>query len=145
MTVLAAHPARPRAGCQVRGAWELVSVSVDGKDQPLAGWRQVKVVTGRHFIWVGHAARRDTLPLRTELDTLRAYQAVGGAGTYTTSGTAYVEHLDLFYDPGMVGTSFKATCRMEGNTWHHSFTAPNDTTKSAGPYAHVAEVWRRIE
>src|SRR5437773_8837203 len=71
------------AGCQVRGVWELVSVSRNGKDQPLAGYRGMKVLTDRHFMFVGQAAKRDTLPLKTETDTLRAYQMSGGAGTYS--------------------------------------------------------------
>src|SRR5204863_7179545 len=35
----AANDVHPAAGCQVRGVWELVSVSQDGKDQPLGGYR----------------------------------------------------------------------------------------------------------
>jgi hypothetical protein len=136
---------RPDAGCQVRGVWELVSVSQNGKDQPLAGYRGMKVLTDRHFMFVGQPAGRDTLPLKTEMDTLRAYQISGGAGTYTTSGTTYVEHLDLFVIPSWVGTSFRATCRIEGALWYHSFTDPNDTTAGPGPYQHFIEVWRRLE
>ena len=136
---------RPDAGCQVRGVWELVSVSQNGKDQPLAGHRGMKVLTDRHFMFVGQAARRDTLPLKTEMDTLRAYQISGGAGTYTTSGTTYIEHLDLFVIPSWVGTSFRATCQIQGGLWYHSFTDPNDTTAGPGPYQHFIEVWRRLE
>jgi hypothetical protein len=136
---------REAAGCQVRGVWELVSVAQDGKDQPLAGYRTMKVLTDRHFMFVGQAARRDTLPLKTAMDTLRAYQINGGAGTYTTSGTTYIEHLDLFVIPSWVGTAFRATCRIEGGLWYHSFTDPNDTTAGPGPYQHFIEVWRRLE
>jgi hypothetical protein len=141
----AANELRLEAKCQVRGVWELVSVSLDGKDQPLAGYKQMKVLTDRRFMWIGQAARRDTLPLKTQMDTLRAYQIGGGAGTYTTSGNTYIEHLDLFAIPSWVGTSFKATCRTEGGRWYHSFTQPNDTTKAPGPYQHIIEVWRRVE
>lgn len=135
----------PDAGCQVRGVWELVSVSQNGKDQPLAGSRAMKVLTDRHFMFVGQAGRRDTLPLKTAMDTLRAYQISGGAGTYTTSATTYIEHLDLFVIPSWIGTSFRATCRIEGDLWYHSFTEPNDTTAGPGPYQHFIEVWRRLE
>ena len=141
----AAHDGHPAAGCQVRGVWELVSVSQNGKDQPLAGYRTMKVLTDRHFMFVGQAARRDTLPLKSATDTLRAYQISGGAGTYSTSGTTYIEHLDLFVIPSWVGTAFKATCRIEGGLWYHSFTDPNDTTAGPGPYQHFIEVWRRLE
>src|SRR2546422_5834110 len=75
------------AGCQVRGVWELVSVSQNGKDQPLAGYRGMKVLTDQHFMFVGQAAKRDTLPLKTEMDTLRAYQMSGGAGGPPTPRT----------------------------------------------------------
>jgi hypothetical protein len=140
----ATNAAHLEAGCQVRGVWELVSVSQDGKDQPLAGYRTMKVLTDRHFMFVGQAAMRDTLPLKTPMDTLRAYQISGGAGTYTTSGTTYIEHLDIFVIPSWIGTSFRATCRIEGSLWYHSFTEPNDTTAGPGPYQHFIEVWRRV-
>jgi len=135
----------PDAGCRVRGVWELVSVSQNGKDQPLAGYRGMKVLTDRHFMFVGQAAKRDTLPLKTELDTLRAYQMSGGAGTYTTSGTTDIEHIEIFVIPSRIGTSFRATCRIEGGLWYHSFNDPNDTTAGPGPYQHFIEVWRRLE
>lgn len=143
--VRARSDARSEPGCPVRGVWEMVSVSQDGKEQPLAGYRQVKMLTDRHFMWMGQAARRDTLPLRTQMDTLRAFQVGGGAGTYTTSGSTYIEHIEFFAIPSWVGTSFRATCRIEGGRWYHSFTLPNDTTAAPGPYQHIAEVWRRVE
>jgi len=141
----ATNAVHPGANCQVRGVWELVSVSQNGKDQPLAGYRGMKVLTDRHFMFVGHAAKRDTLPLKSEMDTLRAYQMSGGAGTYTTSGTTYIEHIDIFVVPSWIGTSFRARCRIEGGLWYHSFTDPNDTTAGPGPYQHFIEVWRRLE
>jgi len=144
-SLAAANDAGPEAQCQVRGVWKLISMSQDGKDQPLAGYEQMKVVTARHFMWLGQAAKRDTLPLKTELDTLRAYQVAGGAGTYTTSGNSYVEHLNMFIVPSWVGTSFRATCRIEGSRWYHSFTMPIDTTAGSGPYQHIVEVWQRVE
>src|SRR2546425_11490569 len=60
----ATNAVHPGASCQVRGVWELVSVSQNGKDQPLAGYRGMKVLTDRHFMFVGHAAKRDTVPLK---------------------------------------------------------------------------------
>src|SRR6266516_4921111 len=113
----ATNHVHPDAGCRVRGVWELVSVSQNGKDQPLAGYRGMKVLTDRHFMFVGQAGKRDTIPLKTGLDTLRAYQMSGGAGTYTTSGTTYVEHIEIFVIPSWIGTSFRATCRLEGGLW----------------------------
>ena len=103
------------AGCAVRGVWELVSRSVDGKDQPLAGFRERKVVTARHYMRMAHAGKRDTLPFKTEMDRLRALQIAGGAGTYTSSGNTYIEHIELYDYAPEIGTSFKATCRVEGD------------------------------
>jgi hypothetical protein len=135
----------PDAGCQVRGVWELVSRSVDGQDRPLAGFRERKVVTADHFMWVAHAGRRDTLPFNTELERLRALQFEGGAGTYTTSGNTYIEHIELYDYAREIGTSFRATCRIVGDRWYHSFTLPNDTAAATGPILHFVQVYRRIE
>ena len=140
-----ANSRTPEAGCRVQGVWALVSVTNNGKEQSLNGWKQMKVVTRHHFMWVGQRARQDTLPLKTEIDTLRAYFIGGGAGTYTATGNTYVEHLDVFNNPAMVGKPWNATCRVEGNRWYHSFTDPNDSTKATGPVGHVIEVWRRVE
>ena len=138
--------ARPStAGCNVRGVWELVSVTTDGKEQLVNGWKQMKLVTDRHWAWVNEGLRRDTLPLKTEIDTLRAYIIGGGAGTYTASGNRYVEQIDFFNDPSWIGKPWTATCRIEGDRWYHSFTDPNDSTKATGPVRHITELWRRIE
>ncbi|HEU4995259.1 MAG TPA: hypothetical protein VFT29_10565 [Gemmatimonadaceae bacterium] len=132
-------------GCQVRGVWELAASIVDGKDRPLAGYKQRKLVTERYWMWLGMQARRDTLPLKTQADSLRLYLLGGGGGTYTTSGSTYVEHIDIENDPSWVGTSFTATCRVEGDRWYHSFTIPNDTSKTKEQIHRLTEVWRRVE
>jgi hypothetical protein len=137
--------AQPAASCPVKGVWDIVSVSMDGKDQPLAGYTQRKILTARHYMWLGQAAKRDTLPLRTEADTLRAYQTPGGAGTYTTTDSTYTERLDYFVVPSLVGTSVTAKCRVDGDRWTHSFTDPFDTTAARGPVHRIVEVWRRVE
>src|SRR5690349_8029407 len=58
------------AGCRVQGVWELESTTNNGKDMTQKGYRQIKIVTQHHFMWIGQASRRDTLPLKTEADTL---------------------------------------------------------------------------
>lgn len=135
-----------KAGCRVQGVWEMEAVTNNGKDQPLNGARQVKIVTRRHFMWVGQDARRDTLPLKTQADTLRRNTIGGGAGTYSVTGNAYVEQIDVFNDPSWLGKPWKATCRVEGDRWYHSYPFPQD---SAGvprdSIAHIVEVWRRVE
>src|SRR2546425_12712628 len=53
--VTTTNDAGPEAQCQVRGAWELMSVSQDGKDQPLAGAQQTKGFTARHVVGLRRA------------------------------------------------------------------------------------------
>ena len=146
LVVAGATSSGHEAACPVRGVWELISVSNNGKDQPRNGARQVKIVTQRYWMWVGADARRDTLPLKTEADTLRRYLIGGGAGTYTASGNSYVENIEIFNDPAWLGKPWKATCRVEGNTWFHSFLFPQDSTGvSRDSITHVVEVWRKLE
>jgi hypothetical protein len=135
-----------KVGCPVRGVWELVSVTNNGKDQPLNGAKQMKIVTASHWMWIGQDARRDTLPLKTPLDTLRRNSIGGGAGTYTTSGNTYVEHIVYFVDPAWLGKSWNATCRVEGNRWYHSYPFPQDSTGvPRDSIGHYVEVWQKIE
>ncbi|HJQ18746.1 MAG TPA: hypothetical protein VJ867_00260 [Gemmatimonadaceae bacterium] len=138
-------PTHPAAACNVRGAWQLESETVNGKDEPLNGALQRKIVTAHRFMWLEQAGRRDTLPMNTATDTLRAYRVVGGEGTYTLRGNSYVEHIEMFVAQSYVGTDWRATCRTDGRRWYHSYTDPNDTTKATGPITRVVEVWRRIE
>ena len=136
----------PSAGCAVRGVWQLVSVTNNGKDQPLNGVQETKIVTDRHWMWVAQAARRDTLPMKTLADTLRRNSIGGGAGTYTTNGNSYIENIEIFVDPSFVGKPWKATCRIEGNKWYHSFPFPQDSTGVArDSIGHYVEVWQKIE
>jgi hypothetical protein len=135
----------PPVGCPVQGVWDLIARTIDGKDVPLNGSRERKVVTARHFMWVAHAGGRDTLPMETELERLRALKFEGGAGTYSTSGSTYIEYNELYDNAREIGTSFRATCRVTGSRWEHIFTIPNDTTKSAGQILHFVQVYRRVE
>src|SRR5438067_1368256 len=131
--------AKSRAkSCQVEGVWELVSTTTtDGQDRRLAnGYRQRKMVSRGHFMWIGADAKRDTIGLHTLSDSLRSTQVSGGTGTYTLNGNNYTEHLEIFLVPTMEGQSFPATCRMEGDRWYHSY--PPDSAKK------TVEVWRRI-
>jgi len=131
--------------CRVDGTWELASVSVDGKERALSGYQQRKILTGGHFMWLGQAARRDTILRRTVADSLRATTVLGGSGSYTVSGSAYTERLDYFYDPNGIGQTVPATCRVDGEYWYHSFTTPFDSLSvPADKRQHIVEVWRRV-
>ena len=131
--------------CQVEGVWGLVSVTEDGKDRPLRGYRQRKIVARGHFMWIGVDARRDTITIRTAADSLRARQVSGGTGTYSLAGNTYTEHIDYFVLPMMEGQDFPATCRTEGDRWYHTFPTNAGTPGAAtDPKRLTTEVWRRI-
>jgi hypothetical protein len=129
--------AKSRAkSCDVEGVWELVSTTTAaGQNQPLNGYRQRKMLSRGHFMWLGANAKRDTIGLHTPSDSLRAYQVSGGTGTYALTGTTYTEHLDIFVVPTMEGQSFPAICRTAGDRWYHSY--PPDSARK------TVEVWRR--
>lgn len=141
----AAQPAVPRGQCRVEGVWDLESRSRDESEIPLNGYHQRKVLTRNYFVWIGEDAKRDTLPLRSELDTLRAQRTVGGSGTYKINGNAYSETLDFFTWPEYLGRTLHATCRVVGDRWHHTYTDPWDTTGAKTPAVRVTEIWRRIQ
>ncbi|GJG84888.1 hypothetical protein tb265_00690 [Gemmatimonadetes bacterium T265] len=143
--------ARPRPGaaspapaCKVEGVWELVSVSYNGQELPRPGYHERKVVARGQFMWLGSDAQRDTIPLRTAGDSLRAFRVAGGAGTYTLTGNTYTEHLEYFYDPRLVGQSIQATCRTEGDRWYHSFTPATPSGGAGGQSERLDQVWRRV-
>ena len=127
--------------CSVVGTWELTGITVNGKAIASPG-QQRKIVTAGHFMWLNQATRRDTLPLKTLVDTLMAYRVGGGSGTYLLKGDSYVEHIDYFVDPAFIGKDWKATCRTEKNHWVHSYTQPSAAGEA--PQA-VVEDWRRLE
>jgi hypothetical protein len=120
----------------VEGVWELESVSDGGRARALNGYRQRKILSQGHYMWLGADAKRDTIALRTLTDSLRASRVEGGTGTYSLSGNTYTEQLTIFVVPTMEGQAFPATCRTEGDRWYHTF--PPDSTQQ------TVEVWRRI-
>jgi hypothetical protein len=136
------------AACKVQGVWEMTAQIQAGKRTEFTGARERKIVTRKHWMWVEAANRRDTLPLRTPLDTARYYSVSGGTGTYDVSGHRYTEHLDLFVFPQFEGKSLTAACRMEGNRWYHTWRIGDlDTPGAPSPNAadSVTEIWRRVE
>jgi len=92
-------------------------------------------MTKNHFMWVSQEARRDTLPLKTYRDSVRYYSDAGGYGTYTVNGSNLTEHIELFADPTWIGKDWKATCRIDGGQWVHTWISE--------PYKDSAGVSRR--
>lgn len=142
-------PSSPPKACRVQGVWDLVASVQAGKRTEFTG-TQRKVVTKKHWMWLGASARRDTLPLKTPLDTANYYSIGGGYGTYDVSGNHYIEHIDVFVEPKLQGKSLTASCRVEGKQWFHTFLASDLSTPGAVPMTpaskdSVTEIWRRVE
>jgi hypothetical protein len=127
----------------VEGVWEQVSVAFDGREMGPVSRPPRKIVARGHWIWIGADARRDTLPLRTAADSLRATRIFGGAGTYTTTDSTFTQHIDTFFDPGAEGATLVASCRTDGERWIYSFTTTGVPGMRGWP-TRVSEVWRRL-
>ena len=113
----------------------------------MKGYRQMKIVSRGHFMWLGADAKRDTITRRTPADSLRATETAGGAGTYTLNGNTYTEHLTIFVEPTMEGQEFPATCRTEGDRWYHTYPPAATAVQAASNASQTpptVEVWRRI-
>jgi hypothetical protein len=85
LVAAAAIPARIAwgdTGDKIEGQWELVST----QDMP-AGWKEIKLISGNHFIWVIYDAQKK----RT---------AYTGGGTYKIDGDQCTEHLEFMTVPG---------------------------------------------
>ena len=141
------HGSVPPA-CRVQGVWDLVASIQAGKRTEFTGAQQRKIVTRKHWMWLVGATRRDTLPLRTALDTANYYSVGGGFGTYNVSANHYTEQIDVFVDPSLQRKSLKASCRVQGNQWFHTFLASDLGTQPPAPTASrdsLTEIWRRVE
>ena len=73
------HGSAPPA-CRVQGVWDMVASVQAGKRTEFTGAQQRKIVTKKHWMWLAGSARRDTLPMRTALDTANYYSISGGTG-----------------------------------------------------------------
>jgi hypothetical protein len=141
------HSSAPPA-CKVQGVWEMVANIQAGKRTEFTGAQERKIVTKKHWMWLVSANRRDTLPLRTPLDSANFYSIGGGFGTYDVSGHKYTEHIDGFVDPRFQGRSLTASCRTEGKQWFHTWAIKDLNTPVAGAPVStdsVTEIWRRVE
>lgn len=141
------HGSAPPA-CKVQGVWEMIASIQAGKRAEFTGVTERKLVTRKHWMWLSAATRRDTLPLKTALDTANYYGINGGYGTYDVSGHRYTEHIDVFVAPALQGKSLTASCRIEGKQWFHTYLAsdlgPQPAPASASKDS-ITEIWKRVE
>ena len=138
-----AVPNAAHAACHVEGVWEQVSLTWDGKVMPPYSRPLLKIVADGHWIWIGADAGRNKLPRQTEGEKLRAFQMFGGAGTYSTNGNTFTQHIDYFFDPNAEGATLVASCRTEGDFWSYSYSTVGVPGMEDGP-KQVSEVFRRI-
>jgi hypothetical protein len=85
-------------GYKIEGQWELVS----SQDLP-AGWKEIKLISGGHFIWVIYDAQKK----RT---------AYTGGGTYKIDGdqcTEHVEFMTVLGAEGLIGNDQLVTLEWE--------------------------------
>ena len=105
---------------QLDGAWDLVA----GQQLP-QGARDIKIISGRHFIFVAYDAEKGE-PLYT------------GGGTYILNGSSYMEHVDFGdrISAGIVGKDQRFTVEMNGDEFTQTGTLSNGKR--------LSETWKRI-
>lgn len=105
---------------RIVGTWEHVSAD-------MSGYRQIKMVTGSHFMWVTY-----------ERQTGMLVASAGGECFF--DGKTYIERLDFGSEPfllDLIGKDQVFTARLEGGEWYHSGTLTDGTE--------VREVWNRLQ
>ena len=137
-------PLQGQSPCKLEGVWQLVSGTADGKPY-VAGSRSMKIITKGHFSVVWH---EDGAPkeVKTVSDSLAAYRHLGGGGgSYTLRASTYIETIEYFSDPAMVGQTVSFTCRTEGDRFYQSGLFPVLEGGKKVRDSKLEEVWRRIE
>ena len=135
--ILVGGPLSAQDVCQVQGAWQLESLTIDGEAYPLGAYKQIKLLTASNFAWQGVPEVGDTLGVF-------ASSRYGG-GSYRVTDTSYIESLDYFMDPDLVGQEVTFSCRVEGDLWYHEGEIPIvEDGQQTGSWK-IEEVWRRIE
>src|SRR5262245_28096404 len=105
-----------QAPCPVQGTWQLQSLIVNGRDEPLIGSAPLKVVAETHYMWLVRAGPPTPRPKPTVLDSVAIAQFGGGA--YRVTPATYTERLDIFYDPKWVGREVEYSCRVAEDLWY---------------------------
>jgi hypothetical protein len=106
---------------QPEGTWELVS-----GQQLLEGTRDIKIISGRHFIFVAY-------------DTATGKPLYTGGGTFILNGTSYTEHVDFMSDmisAGMIGKDQPFTVKLDGEVFTQTGVLSNGKS--------LSEIWKRV-
>ena len=110
------------------GTWKMTSMKVNGEKSDLPDVSVTyKHVTPAGFVWLSYAK-----------DTGKVFRAAGGS--YTLVGDAYTEKIEYGMSDDfdtIKNASHAFTCRIEGDTWHHSGKLANGTA--------IDEVWTRVK
>jgi hypothetical protein len=121
-------PAKPSdLRTAIVGTWKMASMKVNGEKNDLPATSVTyKHVTPAGFTWLSY-----------QKDTGVVFRA--GGGTYTLAGDAYTETIEYGVGPdfeGIKNASHPFTCRIEGDTWHHTGRLASGIT--------IDEEWTRV-
>lgn len=132
----------PAATCALQGTWRLESVRFvesaadSGRAIPVEGV-QLKVINATHFAYIRQLGDSQTVDMNGRKAAVAGSHVTGGAGTYTLKGTNYTERPEIAEPRSFVGNVIRASCRVDGDRWVHSFDIPN----GRGGFR---EVYRRV-
>ena len=110
----------PARAAVLAGTWEHISA-----DMP--GYRQVKLLTGSHFVWATYERNSGML-------------VASAGGTYEFDGRTYIERLEFGSEAlllELVGRDQVFTANLESDEWYHEGTLTNGIE--------VRELWKRLD
>jgi hypothetical protein len=115
--LLAACGEKPTPPSPIIGTWQLISGTNVAKGATTftdytKNRRMIKIINATHFAFLDH-------DIKVAKDSSNNFDA--GGGSYTFSGSDYIEHLDYYKDQ-----------RWEGKTFHFTVTFKDDTLIQKG-------------
>jgi hypothetical protein len=130
----------------LRGAWELKSQKIDGKEQVLTG-KRLRILSDKHFVWVNQDKKKleELLAKHTPHDSVVAYHDDCGAGTYKVQGDIYTETTEVFYDPQNIGTSIDWKFRLDGDLWYTTGHYLHYSNGKKDEDLLLEEVWKKLD
>jgi hypothetical protein len=110
------------------GTWKMTSMKIDGQKNDLPDTDVTyKHVTPAGFTWLSY-----------HKDSGEIFRSAGG--TYTLAGDQYTEKIEYGVGSdfeGIKNASHTFTCRIEGDTWHHTGALAGGTK--------IDEEWTRVK